>query len=463
MKIKRLPIFTALICASFISVNAANPNGGLTIKDIERMRNEFQPSPAEKALRNALNYTDIDKLATSTDANLSTSMDFTYRVPSKGITDQKSSGRCWLFTGLNVLRGQAINRFDLGELQLSQVYNFFYDQLEKSNLFLQTVIDTAKEPFDNRKVEWLFHYPLSDGGQYTGVSDILTKYGVVPASVMPETYTAEHTSQFNKILSLKLREYGLELRKMVAEGKKAAAISKRKEEMLSQIFNMLAKVYGVPPTQFEYTMKDAKGNILGSKTYTPQEFYTDFFGNNLTDDYVMIMNDPTRPYYAMYEIDMDRHTYDGNNWKYLNLPMDELKEIAVESLKDSTMMYFSCDVKKQLNSSKGTLDVNNYDYESLFGTTFGMDKKDRILTGASGSTHAMTLVGVDLNAEGKPTRWLIENSWGNGANSGHLIASDPWMDEYLFRLVVEKKYVPEKYGNILASKPTLLPAWDYMY
>lgn len=456
-----------LICAtailSCLSLSAGKPDGAITNGQLDRMRDGYKPTAAQKALRNAMNVVDINKLAASATVNTPTDMNFTYRVPSKGITDQKSSGRCWLFTGLNVLRGQAINQFDLGELKLSQVYNFFFDQLEKSNLFLQSVIDSADQSFDDRRVEWLFHNPLSDGGQFTGVSDIITKYGVVPAEIMPETYTANHTSQFSRLLGWKLKEFGLELRKMAADGASPETIAERKDAMLGDVFNMLAQVYGVPPTEFEYTLKDASGNVVGQKQYTPQQFYKEFFGNNLVDDYVMIMNDPTRPYYAMYEIDMDRHTYDGENWKYLNLPMDELKAIAIESLKDSAMMYFSCDVGKQFNRDKGTLDLDNFDFESLMGTTFGMNKRDRILTGASGSSHAMTLVGVDLDKDGKPTRWLIENSWGNGANSGHLIATDPWMDEYMFRLVVDKKYLPKKYGKMLNQEATLLPPWDYMF
>ena len=387
----------------------------------------------------------------------------TYRVKSRGITDQKSSGRCWLFTGLNVLRSQMMAKNNLGELKLSQNYNFFYDQLEKANLFLQAIIETAKEPMDSRRVEWLFKNPLSDGGQYTGLSDNITKYGVVPAEIMPETFSSNSTSRLSNLVSLKLREDGLKLRSMIASGAKAKQIDETREKMLGEIYRMLALTLGVPPTQFTWTRRDAKGNTVDTRTYTPQEFYREYAGNNLKDDYVMLMNDPTRPYHALYEIDLDRHAYDGQNWTYINLPMEEIKEMAIASLKDSTMMYFSCDVGKFIDREKGVLDVDNFDYESLFGTTFGMNKADRIRTGASASSHAMTLVGVDLDKAGKPQRWLIENSWGPGANGGHLIMTDPWMDEYMFRLVVNRKYVPAKILDILKQKPTVLPAWDPMF
>lgn len=459
---KRIVTFFAAAMTVALGLSAAD-NGGISPQMMERLRANYTNAPADRALRNALNATSIDKLAANAEARPSNTDHMTYRVKSRGITDQKSSGRCWLFTGLNVLRSQMMAKNNLGELKLSQNYNFFYDQLEKANLFLQAIIETAKEPMDNRRVEWLFKNPLSDGGQYTGLSDNITKYGVVPAEIMPETFSSNSTSRLSNLVSLKLREDGLKLRSMIASGAKAKQIDETREKMLGEIYRMLALTLGVPPTQFTWTRRDAKGNTVDTRTYTPQEFYREYAGNNLKDDYVMLMNDPTRPYHALYEIDLDRHAYDGQNWTYINLPMEEIKEMAIASLKDSTMMYFSCDVGKFFDREKGVLDVDNFDYESLFGTTFGMNKADRIRTGASASSHAMTLVGVDLDKAGKPQRWLIENSWGPGANGGHLIMTDPWMDEYMFRLVVNRKYVPAKILDILKQKPTVLPAWDPMF
>lgn len=459
---KRIVTFFAAAMTVALGLSAAD-NGGISPQMMERLRANYTNAPADRALRNALNATSIDKLAANAEARPANTDHMTYRVKSRGITDQKSSGRCWLFTGLNVLRSQMMAKNNLGELKLSQNYNFFYDQLEKANLFLQAIIETGKEPMDSRRVEWLFKNPLSDGGQYTGLSDNITKYGVVPAEIMPETFSSNSTSRLSNLVSLKLREDGLKLRSMIASGAKAKQIDETREKMLGEIYRMLALTLGVPPTQFTWTRRDAKGNTVDTRTYTPQEFYREYAGNNLKDDYVMLMNDPTRPYHALYEIDLDRHAYDGQNWTYINLPMEEIKEMAIASLKDSTMMYFSCDVGKFFDREKGVLDVDNFDYESLFGTTFGMNKADRIRTGASASSHAMTLVGVDLDKAGKPQRWLIENSWGPGANGGHLIMTDPWMDEYMFRLVVNHKYVPAKILDILKQKPTVLPAWDPMF
>lgn len=443
---------------------AAQVKGGIDSTLMSRLHDSYRPTPAERAIHNALNTADINTLAASADNRANFDDHFTYRVPSVGITDQKRSGRCWLFTGLNVLRSQAIKNNDIDKLKLSQVYNFFYDQLEKSNLFLQLIIDTAADDINDRRVQWLFHNPLSDGGQYTGVSDIISKYGVVPDYAMPETYSSNNTSTFSRLLGYKLREWGLELRDMVAAKASDSAIKERKEQMLADTYRMLALNYGTPPSKFTYTKRDYTGAIESTREYTPIEFYNELIGNDLQNDYVMIMNDPTRPYHRMYEIEYYRHTYDGQNWTYINLPMDEIKQMAIESIKDSTMMYMSCDVGKFHNRTNGTLDIDNYDYGSLLGTTFGMDKRQRILTGASGSSHAMTLVAVDIDpATGNPVKWLVENSWGDGPNNGHIVITDRWLDEYLFRLVVNKKYLPAKTLELTRKKPVLLPPWDPMY
>ena len=441
----------------------AKENGGITPQMLERMKAEMDLSPSRKAVRNALSGNHIDKLASNPDAKNSFDTHFSHRVKSEGITDQHSSGRCWLFTGLNMLRSQIMAEKGMPELKLSQNYNFFFDQLEKSNLFLQSIIDLAERPMDDKTVDWLFRHPLSDGGQFTGLSDNLMKYGIVPAEIMGETFSANNTSRLSSLIALKLREYGLELRKMHAEGKGEKEISARKQAMLGEVYGMLAITLGTPPSEFTYTLRDKDGNAVSTKTYTPQQFYREFAGNDLRNNYVMLMNDPSREFYRLYEIDLDRHVYDGKNWTYINLPVEEIKKVAIESIKDSTMMYFSCDVGKFLDRDRGVLDPDNYDYASLMGVDFGMDKADRIRTYASASSHAMTLMAVDLDAEGRPVKWMVENSWGPGANDGHLIMTDKWFDEYMFRLVADRKYVPAKILDILSQKPVRLPAWDPLF
>ena len=454
----------ALIAVAASTAFAANPKGGITPEMLPKIKQAYQGTAADKAIHNAISNNDINKLAINTDARNSFDTHFSHRVPSKGITNQRSSGRCWLFTGLNVLRAQMMNEHNLPRIEFSQNYNFFFDQLEKANLFLQGIIDTSDRPMEDQTVDWLFKNPLGDGGQFTGVADIITKYGVVPSDVMVETYSSNNTSRMSNLIGLKLKEYGLELRDLAAKGTKPAALADRKTEMLGQVYRMLALNLGEPPTEFTWARKDSKGNpVEEPRTYTPQQFYKEYLGNDLRNDYVMVMNDPSREYYKVYEIEYDRHTYDGDNWKYVNLPIEDIKEMAIASIKDSTAMYFSCDVGKFFDRDRGVLDVDYYDYGSLFGTTFGMDKRQRILTHSSGSSHAMTLVAVDLDKDGKPKKWMVENSWGPGANDGHLIMTDPWFDEYMFRLVLNKKYVTPKVMELLKQKPILLPAWDPMF
>lgn len=452
-------------CAAVACATSAisGTNGGLTPELIANLRANWTNTPTDRALRNAISQSDISTLARNAENAGAVDQTFSDRVNSKGVTNQRSSGRCWLFTGLNVLRARMMERHNLPKLELSQNYNFFYDQLEKANLFLQTIIDTSNKPMDDKTVEWLFKNPLSDGGQYTGFSENVMKYGVVPAEVWPETYSSNNTSQMRRLLSLKLREDGLELRRMASEGAKGKAMEQRKEAMLGEIYRMLALTLGVPPTEFEWTRKDVSGKVIERKRYTPQEFYAEYCGDDLRGNYVMLMNDPTRPYYKVYEIDLDRHTYDGDNWTYLNVPVEDIKAAAIKSIKDSVMMYFSCDVGQSLDRTRGLLDPENFSYGDLFGTTFGMDKADRIRTFASASSHAMTLMAVDLDKDGKPTRWMVENSWGPGANDGHLVMTDKWFDEYMFRLVVNKKYIPENLLKLMNQKPVMLPAWDPMF
>lgn len=417
---------------------------------------------ADKAVRNALAANDIRDIALNQDNQVEMNTYFSNSVPSKGITDQQSSGRCWLFTGMNVLRSKMINEHNLVGMNFSHVYLFFYDQLEKSNLFLQAIIDTRKSPMEDKTVEWLFRNPLSDGGTFTGVADLVAKYGVVPQGVMPETFASNNTSRFTSLIKRKLREYALKLREMKGGD---TILQTAKKEMLAEVYRILVLGFGQPPTEFTWAPKGADGSYLSTpRKYTPKSFYDEMIGEDLQNNYVMLMNDPTREYWKTYEIQYDRHTYDGHNWLYLNLPMDEIKAAAIASIKDSTMMYYSCDVAKELDSKRGLLDMNNYDYESILGVEFGMDKKQRIMSFDSGSSHAMTLKAVDLDAEGKPVKWDVENSWGASSGfNGHLIMTDEWFDEYTFRLVVKKKYLSEKILKASQQKPIMLPCWDPMF
>ncbi len=468
--------------SAFAQQPAGSPEGGISAEMLAQISKGYEGTAADKAIKNALAANPIAALAMNADNAPMIDTHFSHRVKTKGITDQKSSGRCWMFTGLNVLRAKVIDKYDLPGLEFSQNYLYFYDQLEKANLFLQGVIDTKDLPYEDRTVDWLFRNPLGDGGQFTGVSNLIMKYGLVPSNAMPETYQSSNTSQMQTLIKTKLREDGLDLRKAYEEG--YAKIAKRpkkdveklmkeleaqlqamKVQQLSEVYRMLVLCLGEPPVEFEWIRCNTKDEIVSRKTYTPKSFYDELIGENLEDNYVMIMNDPCREYGKVYEIAYDRHVYDGHNWLYINLPIERIKEMAIASIKDNVAMYFSCDVRKFLNSKKGVNDVANLDYDSLMGVTFGMDKKQRVQTYASGSSHAMTLIAVDICPEtGKPVKWMVENSWGPASGyKGCLIMTDEWFDEYMFRLVVEKKYVPADVMQMLDQTPVQLPAWDPMF
>ena len=457
---RRNLILTA--CLSAFLVSAQAQTGGIS----QEMLREIQRSqqPVNRAIANAIAANSIDALAKNHQNARALDTYFSVETPKQSITDQKSSGRCWMFSGLNVLRSNLAQR-DSVNMEFSQAYLFFWDQLEKANLMLQGAIDTAKEPIDHQRVQFFFHHPINDGGTFCGVSDLVDKYGLVPSEVMPESYSSDNTSMAARIVASKLREFGLQLRDMVAAKKSATDINKAKTRMLSEVYRILSLTIGEPVQTFTYAFKDKDGKAMApAKEYTPLQFAKEVVGGPINGTFIMAMNDPRRPYYKTYEVEYDRHTYDGHNWKYVNLPMEDIEQMAIASLKDGRKMYSSYDVGKFLDRKRGYADTENFDYGALFGTTFGMDKAQRISTFDSGSTHAMTLTAVDLDDSGKAIKWKVENSWGaTWGQQGCLIMTDRWFREYMFRLVVNKKYVPENILKAADSKPIMLMPEDPLF
>jgi bleomycin hydrolase len=297
------------------------------------------------------------------------------------------------------------------------------------------------------------------------VADLTEKYGLVPREIMPESFSSDNTAKARQLIASKLREYGLQLRDMVAKKKSPASLNKAKVRMLAQIYHMLELTIGQPPQRFTYAFRNKEGRALTPvREWTPQSFYQEVVGRQLNGTFIMTMNDPRRPYYQTYEVELDRHTYDGHNWRYVNLPMDDIEQMAIAALKDGHKMYSSYDVGKQLDRKRGYADLENFDYGALFGTTFGMDKAQRISTFDSGSTHAMTLTAVDLDEQGKAMKWKVENSWGSDwGQKGCLIMTDRWFREYMFRLVVDKKYVPENILRAAEQQPIMVMPEDPLF
>ena len=459
---KNIILTTTFFLLTITFINAQN--GTINEEMIKEMRSQFMEDKTNIMRMNALSNNSIKEIALNRNNLSGIEHYFKYKVDVTGISDQKSSGRCWLFTSLNVIRPKVIEKYNLSDFHFSQNHLFFWDQFEKSNLFLENIIKHAGEDIDSRINHWLLGSPIGDGGVWSSFTNLVTKYGLVPSTIMPETHNSESTSYMRRMLKRKLREYALELREMHAKGEKYKSLEKRKIEMMSIVYKMLALNLGQPPTEFDHRFVAKDGSIGDSKTYTPLSFAKEVLPEINYENYIMLMNDPTREYYKLYEIENDRNVMEGINWTYINLPNEIIKKYAIESIKANDAMYGSCDVGKQLNSDLGLLDIENYDFESVYGVSFDMDKRERILSRESGSSHGMALVAVDVDKDGNSTKWQFENSWGStSGHNGYLSFTDKWFDEYMFRVVVLKKYLPENITEILEEKAIKLPPWDPMF
>ncbi len=465
---KRFLALPALFLAAVLSAQTLSPE---VIKEVQQSFDRDAASTI--AIQNILTANPDIKSAALSHAN-ETAVDhfFKYRAPVSGITDQQRSGRCWLFTSTNQLRPLVMKKYGLKAFTFSANYCYFWDIFEKANLFLENVIATADRDFDDRAVVTFFRAPVADGGVWNLFYNVVEKYGIVPAEVMPETAHSNNTGQMLGVLNERLRKAGYEIREasaVPAKGKKelakrADSVFAIKMAALKDVYRVLALCLGEPPAEFTWRYQTAEGKVE-SLSSTPMEFWKGIrpadFG---PESYVMIMNDPTREYYKRYEIENYRNTYEGLNWVYVNLPNEDIKAAALASLKAGEPMYASCDVGKQANRAAGVLDVNNYDYASLLGIDLKMDKKARILTRQSGSSHAMLLMACDTDENDVPVKWQFENSWGpTTGHNGYLTFTDEWFSEYMFRLVINAKFLDEKALKVLDSAPVMLPVWDYMF
>lgn len=457
-----LILLVFIIFSSYITARAQS-EGAISTSILQKLEKGIKDDDYTRAMINAVSNNDLKKLALNREKLNELDHHFAYRIETGKVTDQKSSGRCWLFTALNVLRPTIIRKNNMKDFQFSENYLFFYDQLEKANLFLENIIATRDKKIDDREVEWLFKNAIDDGGVWSMMVSLVEKYGMVPKEAMQEAFSSENTRMMNRLVKRKLREGGIILRELYSHGKSIGELRIKKGELLSDVYRMLVICLGQPPQKFKWRYEDKEGNLSQSKEYTPMRFYKDFVRINL-DDYVLLMNDPSKEYFKLYEIEYDRNVYEGNNWTFINLPAHTLKDFAKKSILSNDPMYFSCDVGKQLNTEDGYLTLDMYDYESIFGVKFEMDKKGRIISFESGSTHGMALMGVDTNHTGEPIKWLLENSWGpEKGYEGYLTMTDEWFDAFMFRIVVRKKFVSEKVLEALKQKPIKLPPWDPMF
>lgn len=405
-------------------------------------------------------------LSVSADYRSEVAMDrvFSIDIDTGKVADQKRSGRCWMFAALNTMRHSMREKLHMkDDFELSQNYTFFWDKLEKSNYFLENVLQTAELPTSDRKVAWLMQTPQQDGGQWDMLVALIQKYGVVPQTIMPETFNSSNSTEINKQLNLKLRKDAVELRELVAAKKSDADIQKAKEKMLNEIYRMLAYTFGEPPANFDFEYRDTDNNYHRIENITPQEFFKKYVGWNL-DDYVSIINAPTadKPFNHMYTVEMLGNVLGGRQVRHLNLDMQTFRKVAIEQLKHGESVWFGSDVGQESDRKKGIMDTNLYHQDELFDVDFSMSKAERLDYGESMMTHAMVLTGVDL-VDGQPTKWKVENSWGNKVGEkGFFVMSDDWMEEFCYQIVVNKKYLPKDLQEILKEEPTVLAPWDPM-
>lgn len=444
-------------------------DGGLEMGTIEKIRSDFQMDTHTRAMYNAITNTDIKGMALNRDLLRQHNELFSHKIDTKGVTNQKSSGRCWLFAGLNIMRPAVIEQYKLGKFEFSQNYLAFYDKLEKANTFYEQIIEYADRPTDDRVMEILLRSPYGDGGWWRYVVDLIEKYGVVPKEIMPETNSSSKTGYMNRLISQKLRADAITLRTMHQDGKSLKKIRAAKEEMLAGVYRMLVMNLGEPPTEFDYRYEskdngddDSTTCLSELTTYTPKSFYQEFVGVDL-QEYVSIFDHPCIEYGNHYTISMSRNMYDKNDINFANVDVQILKEIALASVLDDEPLWFACDVGRDQDTKNGIMAMDIYDFDPIYNTDMEMSKAERVLYRQSSPNHAMVFLGVDMKDD-KPVKWLVENSWGDERGSdGFWTLYDTWFDNHVFNIIVKKEYVPEDVLSIYDKDPIVLPPWDPMF
>ena len=391
---------------------------------------------------------------------------FSVEIDTGKPADQKQSGRCWMFSALNTMRHPLQKEYKIKDFELSQNYTNFWDKFEKSNFFFENVIASAKKPLGDRKVSFLFATPQQDGGQWDMLCGLVEKYGIVPKSVYPETANSNNSGALNDTLNTLLRKDGLELRDLVNTGKSEDEIEKRKNELLNDVFRILAISLGVPPKKFDFEYKDDDGNYHREAGITPKEFFDKFVGMNL-EDHVSIINSPTddKPYHKVFSVEYLGNVVGGRQVRHLNVKISEMKDLIIKQLKAGEVVWFGSNVGKDSERQLGLLDTNIYKRDELFDVDFSMSKADKLDSSESMMDHAMVITGVDL-VDDKPTKWKIENSWGEKPGfKGYFVMSDSWFDQFVYQAVINKKFLPDELKKAFdegAKDPIQLLPWDPM-
>ena len=436
----------------------------VSFEDLQEFERSFEGNRANRVAMNAATANGVIKAATNPLVFGNVRHNFSINLEQGDITNQKQSGRCWMFSALNTMRYRIIKKLNLKTFELSQSYPLFYDKLEKSNYLLESILETMEEETDGRLISFLLAAPLNDGGQWDMFVNLVNKYGVVPKYAMPETANSENTREMDGYLTKLLRQYACDLREEYRAGKSPEDLRTKKKEYMGNIYNALCICLGVPPKTFDFEVRDEDKKYLCDRNLTPVKFFEKYVDMN-PEDYISLINAPTsdKPYHRTYTVSYLGNVKEGRPVKYLNLETDTIKAAAIAQLKDNEPVWFGCDVGQSSLGKQGIMDVDAIRAEELFGTEFSMNKAQRLDYGESRMTHAMVFMGVDLDEKGNPVRWRVENSWGKEVGKdGYMVMSDKWFDEYMYQVVVNKKYLSEELRKEWEQKPIVLQPWDPM-
>ena len=434
---------------------------------IDEMRARFEESPKARMAQNAVCKHSVDEVALSRQIVTTTDFSFGHVLDDWEVTNQKASGRCWMFAGLNLLRVGAMKKMNLKDFEFSQNYTFFWDKFERANYFLERVIETADRSVDNRHVAFLMSRPLDDGGQWNMFVNLVDKYGLVPQSAMPETESSSNSRKMNGILLNKLREGAQSLRDSAADGADIKHLRSEKMVILEVIHRILAIHLGTPPSNFYWQWMDKDRDFHRDGEMTPLEF-ADKYVTVPLDEYVCLVHDPrpTSPIGKTFTVECLGNVEGGKQVKYLNVDIDTMKRIAMQTIVDGEPVWMGCDVGKMMDRDLGLWDAKLFDYESVYDCGFALDKAGRLQYGQTQMTHAMLFTGVDLKREDNqdiPRRWRVENSWGDkGGKKGYYLMNDNWFDQYMFEIAARHEYVPDSLLRELEEDPIVLAPWDPM-
>lgn len=432
----------------------------LTFDEIADFQKNYQADARNHVAEMATVTNGVQQASFNTEAVRDINRTFSIEIPTDAVTNQKQSGRCWLFAALNVMRHQFAKKYHAKNFVFSQAYLFFWDRIERANIYFDHILETADKPVDDRTVHFYLQGPDTDGGQWHMAVSLIRKYGLVPDYAYGESFTANNTAAFNQALNMKLREDGLVLRELSQKGDQDE-IEKKRKEFLNEVYRMAVIAFGEPTQKFDLEYRDDDNKYQLDQNLTPLDFFHKYFEDDL-DEYVVLFNAPDHEFDKLYALPFEDNVEGGTPIQFLNTEIDNLKQAAIKQLEAGETIWFGCDVGKESDRQKGLMVKNLYQTDTLFNIETKLDKKERLLTGASGSTHAMTLVGVDV-VNGKPRQWKVENSWGDKVGkNGYFVMSDDWFDEYLFKVVVKKKYLPKKLVELAEGKATPVPCWDSM-